>query len=412
MRSPIRLHGPTISGRLRSDPWLLLLIGLVVAVTTALTAAVSPLSERTADRAVGGVVRDAGTRAAVVATLPREEEDPRGQQQRDSLSVVKFRQASEYAQFTLPKRVADVVRPGVASLTTPPLHLLDDGPGRYLRLAYLDTPDGAPAVTYTAGGPPEASVAADRADLSVPAGAGAWPVQVALSDVAAAALGLAPGDRLPAEDVQHRTVDIRISGIFVADDPGVDAWRASPELLHPVQGVTEGVERVSAAALVSPEALPDLRLAVPLDDLTHRVVFHPRPERLRWRSSSQLAQAVVSLKASSGLARGKVSWDSLLDRVLADGRAQVAAAQGQAQVLLLGLLTCALLVLAQAAQLLVRRRARPVALARERGAALSDIGAELLVEAVLVAAAGLLATWLLSVRWAGPGRCRASSSRR
>jgi len=387
------LHGPTITGRIRDDPGLLLLTGLVVALAAALTSAVAPLTERTADRAIEHTVRDAGTRATVVATFPRQDEDPDGQA-RDPGSVRELRQDADYAQHTMPDRLAAVVSPGVTSLTTPPLQLVDAGPGRYLRLAYLDTPQGPPAVTYTAGGPPQPST-----DGAVPADDALWPVQVALSEASATALGLEPGDRLPAEDVQHRRVDVRISGIFVAASPRADAWLSSPELLHPVQGVTEGVERISAAALVSPEALPDLRLAVPTDDLTERVVFNPQPDELSWRGSSALARSVVSLKSSTALARGRISWDSLLDRVLADGQAQVATARGQAQVVLLGLLGSVLLVLALAARLLVRRRAGSVAMARERGAALLGIGTELLVEALLVAlagaGAGVLATLLL-----------------
>ena len=407
MRRPLRLHRPTITGRIRTAPGLLLLIGLVVALTTALTAAVAPLAERTADRAIAATVRDAGPRGAVVATLPREDVDPREPVTRDPLSVVEFRQDTDYAQFTMPQRLADVMSPGVATLTTPALHLLDAGPGRYLRLAFVDTPQGTPEVTYVAGGPPQASAGADRAEVTLPANAEPWPVQVALSEAAAAALGLEPGDRLPAEDVQHRRIEVRVSGIYAATSPGDDTWQtAAPELLHPVQGVTEGVEYASAAALVSEESLPDLRLAVPADDLTHRVVFNPVPAELTWRGSPRLAQTVVSLKSSAGLARGKISWDSLLDRVLADGREQVATARGQAQVLLVGLLASALLVLLLAAQLLLRRRAGSVALARERGATLVGIGAELFVEALLVAlagtAAGLLTTWLLvgDVGWA------------
>lgn len=399
MRAPPRLHRPTITGRLRAEPRLLVLIGVVVAVTTLLTAAVAPLTERTADRAIAGAVRDAGARGAVIATLPVPDTDRREPTTRDPRSVVEFQQDTDYAQFTMPEQLAGVVEPGVASLTTPALHLLDAGPGRFLRLAYVDTPRGAPEVSYTAGGPPQASVGPGRTSVTVQPEADPWPVQVALSEPAAAALGLEPGDRLPAEDEQARPVDIRISGIFVATAPGDDAWQTTPELLHPVQGVTEGAERTSAAALVSSESLPDLRLAVPSDDLRHRVVFDPVPTALRWRSSSALAQSVVSLKSSSGLARGKISWDSLLDGVLADGQAQVATARGQAQVLLVGLLAGALLVLVQAAQLLMRRRAGPVSLARERGASLLGIGAELFVEAFLVAAvgavAGLLTVWLL-----------------
>ena len=72
----------------------------------------------------------------------------------------------------------------------------------------------------------------------------------------------------------------------------------------------------------------------------------------------------MSLQSGASLARGEVSWDSLLAGVLQDGRAQVASAQGQAQVLVLGLLACAFLVLVLAAQLLVRRRTWPLAMAR------------------------------------------------
>jgi putative ABC transport system permease protein len=396
----LRLHLPTITGRLRSEPGLLVLIGLVVALTTALTAAVAPLTERTADRAIAATVRDAGDRGAVVATLPEDYVDPRRPMKRHANALVEFRQDTDYALFTMPKRLAAVVSPGVASLTTPALHLLDAGPGRYLQLAFVDTPRrGAPEVTYTSGGPPQASVGPDQAGIKVPSDAEPWPVQVALSEAAAAALGLGPGDRLPAEDEQARPVDIRVSGVFVATTPDDVAWQSAPQLLHPVQGVTEGIERTSAAALVSADALPDLRLGVPSDDLRHRVVFNPLPSRLRWRTSADLGQDVVALKSSPGLARGKIAWDSLLDGVLADGRDQVATARGQAQVLLVGLLGGALLVLVLAAQLLLRRRAGPVAVARERGASLLGIGAELFVESLLVsvagAAAGLLAAWLL-----------------
>jgi putative ABC transport system permease protein len=407
----IRLHRPTITGRIRTDPGLLVLIGLVVALTTALTAAVAPLTERTADRAIAATVRDAGARGAVVATLPEDYVDPRRPMKRHPQALVEFRQDTDYALFTMPKRLAAVVSPGVASLTTPALHLLDAGPGRYLQLAFVDTPEGgAPAVTYTSGGPPQASVGADQAAIKVQPGAEPWPVQVALSEAAAAALGLKAGDRLPAADAQVRQMDIRVSGIFVATAPDDEGWQSAPQLLHPVQGVTEGTERTSAAALVSPEAVPDLRLGVPSDDLRHRVVFNPVPSQLRWRSSAALAKTVVALQSSSGLARGKIAWDSLLDGVLADGRVQVATARCQAQVLLVGLLACALLVLVLAAQLLLRRRAGPVAVARERGASLLGIGAELFVEALLVsvagAAAGLLAAWLLvgdvGWGWTGP----------
>lgn len=382
-----RLHAATIVGRVRSDPGLLLLMGLVVALTTALTAAVTPLTERTADRAVAATVREAGPAGAVVATMPEGYDDPRGRK-RAPRSAVELRQDAGYARSELPPSLAEVLLPPTTTLTTPPLQLLDDGPGRYLRLTYVETPDGAPSVTYTAGGPPRASVGADRADLKLPPGAGPWPVQVALSQAVAKILGLRPGDRLSAEDEQHREVRIRINGVFVATDPADEAWRERPDLLTPTQGVAEGIRRTFGTALASSASLPDLRLAVPADDLTQRVVFMPSPSRLRWRETPELERAVVSLQSSVGLARGEIAWSSLLDHHLAEGRDRVASARGQAEVLLVGLLACAFLVLVLAAQLLVRRRTGSVVMARERGGSLLGVGGELLVEALGVALAG------------------------
>jgi putative ABC transport system permease protein len=390
-----RPHRPTITGRARTEARLLLLTWSVVSLITALTAAVGPLTERTADRAIGAAVREAGDRADLVATFPREDEDPRGQT-RQPLAVAELRQDTDYALFTMPSDLAAVVRRGVASVSSTSLQLLDAGPGRYLRLVHLAPPGGEPAVTYVAGGPPQASVGEDQAGVTVPGDAEPWPVQVAVSEQVATALGLEPGDRLPAKDEQARPVDVRISGIFAATAPADDAWHVAPELLKPVQGVTEGVERTAGAALVSAASLPDLWLAVPVDGLTQRVTFTPRASRLGWQESADVVRDVASLKASAGLARGRISWRSLLDTVLKDGRADVAAAQGQAGILLVGLHASALLVLLLAAQLLARRRAGSVALARERGSSLAGIGAELFAEALAVAAAGVVSGLLIA----------------
>ncbi|GAA1977689.1 hypothetical protein GCM10009798_43640 [Nocardioides panacihumi] len=393
-----RLHTATIRGRMRSDPGLLVLIGLVVALTVAVTTAVEPLGERTADRAIAATVRDAGSRGDVVATAPRDYGDPTGTK-RQPRSDVELRQDAEYAHYVLPRRLKAVLRPGVATLTTPSLHLLDNGPGRYLRLVYVDTPQGPPRVTYSSGGAPQAGVGPSRASLTVHPDAGPWPVQVALSQAAASAFGLAPGDRLPAEDDQHRPVSIVVSGVFVPDDADAAAWQVSSQLLHPSVGVSDGLRSTAAAALVSAASLPDLRVGVPADDLTYRVIFTPQPSQVRWRDSRALEREIGSLQSSGRSSHGDITWDSLLTRVLEDGRAQIASARGQAQVLLVGLLGCALLVLVLAAQLLVRRRGASVTLARERGATLLGVALELLVEALIVAVSGALvglaATWLV-----------------
>ncbi|SEC92816.1 putative ABC transport system permease protein [Nocardioides exalbidus] len=209
-----------------------------------------------------------------------------------------------------------------------------------------------------------------------------------MSEEAAGALGLRAGDRVLAKDQQGRQVLVRITGTFAAADPDDEIWQVAPRVLHPVSGTAEGVPYTSAAALVSTASLPDLRYALPGDAVTHRVVFSPDASRVRWRRAASLEQSVVSLQSSAALAQGEITWDSLLPSVLQDARAQIASAQGQARVLLLGLLSAALLVLVLAAQLLVRRRSDALSTARQRGATLAGVAAELAVESILVAALG------------------------
>lgn len=377
------VHLPTVRGRMRADAGLLVLVALVVALTTALLAVVPPLGERAADDAVAATVRAAGEGADVVATAPRGYAEPGGPD-RDPNAAVVVQQDADHALSTLPRILRAVLSPGVATVTSTALQLLDRGPGRYLRLAYLAPAAGAPAVEWTAGGPPAGSTGGEP-----------WPVQVGLSETVAAALGLGPGDRLPAQDEQKRDVVVVVSGVYRATVPDDPAWRAVPELLDPVEGVTEGVPRVSAAALVTADSLPDLRVGVPADGLTERVTFTPRPEAFRYAGTPAVARAVGSLQTGTDVS---FSWDSRLPVVLDDARAQVATARGQAAVLLAGLLAVAALLLVLAAQLLVQRRAGPVGAARERGATLAGLAAELLVESALLGAVGgavgLAVAWL------------------
>lgn len=385
MRTP-RLHLPTVVGRLRSDRGLLLLVGTVVALTVALMGAVSPVTERSADRAMAAVVQDAGPRGTVLATLPEWYDDPEGKT-RDPGTATQVRQDADFVRSGMPRDLAEVLQPGVTTVTTTPLHLIDAGPGRYLQLAFVDTADGAPDVSYTRGAAPQAA----RGGARRPS------VQVAVSEAAAQALDLQVGDRIPARDEHGRSVVVAISGTFVPDDAGDEAWEVAPLLLEPTTSTSEDEPRTAAAALVSDESLADLRLALPGDALRRRVVFAPEPAAVTWGRSASLERTIAALQSGAGVGLGETSWDSLLGTVLRDGRAQVSAARGQAQVLLVGLLTCALLVLVLAGQLLVRRRAGSLTGARERGASLPGIAVELATESVLVTALGAV-TGLVVVR--------------
>ncbi|RYC07147.1 FtsX-like permease family protein [Nocardioides zhouii] len=385
MRRPQGIHLPTLTGRARSDWAVLLLMGLVAMLTVALTAAVAPATERAADRAIAAAVADAGPRGAVVATLPEWYDDPRGKT-RDPSTAVQVRQDTDYAFSAMPPELARVLRPGVTSVTTPALQLLDAGTGRFLQLAYVDTAGAPPAVTWAEGGAPRAST--DVGDGT--SGDEPWPVQVAVSQEVADALGVRVGDRLPAKDEFGRTLTIEVSGTFVPVDEGDAAWQVSPRMLQPVVGTADGLPFSSGAALVSAESLPDLRFALPGDDLTRHVVFTPEPSRVRWRQAEVLERSIVSLQSSAALASGEISWDSQLGSVLQQGRAQVASARGQAQVLVVGLVSCALLVLVLGAQLLVVRRESTLSMVRQRGASLPGIALELVVEALPVAGVATL----------------------
>lgn len=388
MRPPgPRWHGPTIVGRLRSDAALLVLMGLVVALTTALSAAVLPVGDRAADRATVAAVRAAGLDAAVVATSPSDADGSLGTT-RDPRSADELRGVAVSARAQIPPRLAAILQPGVTTVTTPALHLQVGDPGRYLQLTYADTPTGSPAVTYLVGAPPSSSDVPDRPQATMEPDAAPWPVQVAVSRAVARALDLQPGDHLSAEDDRHRPIRIQISGIFSPNRPREATWQLRTELLDPVRSVSQGVEQITAGALVSADSLPDLRLAVPSDDLAQHITYATRPSHVRWHESATLARELAHLQAAPDITGNGLSWDSSLGQVLADARARVSAAQGQAQVILVGLIAAALLVLALAARLLVRRRTDSVTIARERGASLLDIAGELLVEAVLVAAIG------------------------
>lgn len=382
----VRVHGPTVRGRIRVDRGLLVLTGLVVALVAALVAAVWPLTVRTADEAVAESVRDAGPGASVVATLPQ----PlfRGDRRRDPGAVERFVLDAKFTRNEIPEGLASVVRPGVASLVSPSLTVTGPGPGRDLRLVYVTSPTEPPAVTWVAGGAPGSSAGPGEDGIVLSPEDPPWPVQVGLSERVAQALDLRPGARVAAQDQYGQAVDVLVSGIYSADDPDDPAWTVARELLSPAVVSSNSVERTSGAALVSPEALPDLRIAVPSDELTQRITFLPDPEEVQWAQSSSLRRDVVELKATPGLDSGQTSWDSVLDRVLDDASAQVASARGRAQVPLVGLLATTALTVVLAAQLLARRRAGPLTLARERGAGLVNIGAELAVESALVAVAG------------------------
>ncbi|MEZ7125737.1 FtsX-like permease family protein [Nonomuraea sp. AD125B] len=383
-------HWPSVAGRARADAGPLLLAAVVVAVVTLLAGAVPPLLSATADAAVRDAVRRDGGDLQVHSRMEGDD-GPDGSRVRHPRLAEDVDDFRTRATDELGPGLRAVLRPPVATVTSPTLKITDGSVLRTFQLAYVAR-DGGPDVTWIAGGPPRPTASETAA---VPYGAPPWPVQVGLSEADAAALQLRPGAHIPLTDDQGNVKKVQVSGVFRPRDSADPAWRLLPPLLRPVAGA-DGTGSIRLAGLLSRESLPDARLAFGPDELRRTVSFTPDPARLTWDLVPSVAAKVVALKASSGSSGardGSLKWETRLDGVLRKVSAQVEAAFAQASVLLVTLLAVAVLVLLLAADLLVRRRASALTAARQRGMSLPVIGGELLLEsaalALLAAAAGL-----------------------
>ncbi|MEG3632688.1 FtsX-like permease family protein [Micromonospora palythoicola] len=396
-------HWPSVRGRGRADAGPLLLTAAVIASVALLAGAVPALLRIAADDAVQDTVRRASHDSNVLVHANWERDDgPTGgriRMPRLAEDVDNFRARAAYALGT---DLDAALLPPIAVVTGPSLTITDGDQPRTLQVTYLAGDLGGPDVTWIAGDAPGPT--APGRSVEIPRDGPPWPVQIGLSETDAAALGLGPGDRIPVRDGQGRDKDVRISGIYRPADSADPAWRLAPALLRPVPGA-DGVGTTRIAGLLSRESLPDARLAFDEDQLRRTVHFAPEPDALAWAATATLARQVVTLKAtsgSSGVRDQSLKWESRLDTVLRDARNQISAASAQAAVLLAGLLTGTVLVLLLAAELLVRRRTAVLSAARQRGAALPDLGAELLIESTLVSLSSA-AVGLALARAVAPG---------
>ncbi|MGC4876149.1 FtsX-like permease family protein [Micromonospora sp. DT43] len=409
-------HWPSIRGRGRTDAGPLLLTAAVIAAVALLAGAAPALLRAAADNAVQDTVRRAGQDSNVLVHADWERDDgPTGGRVRaprlaDDVDTFRAR-----ASHALGPDLDATLLPPIAVVDGPILHITDGNAPRTFQFTYLASDLGGPAVTWVAGSAPGAT----RPDeyVETPYGGPPWPVQIGLSEADAAALHLGTGDRIPLSDGRGRDKDVRVSGIYRPADSADPAWRLAPSLLSPLPGV-DGVGTTRYGGLLSRESLPDARLAVDQDQLRRTVHFAPRPEALTWDTTAELASQVVKLKATSGSSGDRnesLKWESQLDTALRDARARISAVLTQAAVLLTGVLAATVLVLLLAADLLVRRRSPALIAARQRGAALPDVGAELLVESAVLslsaaavglalagaAAPGVSWTWAVPVILAG-----------
>ncbi|MFG2046501.1 FtsX-like permease family protein [Micromonospora sp. NPDC048935] len=396
-------HWPSIRGRGRADAGALLLTAAVIAATALLAGAVPTLLRAAADTAVQDTVRRAGHDSDVLVHADWERDDgPTGGRVRMPRLAKEADDLRARAATALGPDLDAALLPPVTVINGPILTITGASAPRTFQLSYLAGDLGSPAVTWVAGNAPGSPVSDDY--IETPYDGPPWPVQVGLSEAAAAALRLGPGDRMPVTDGKGSDTDVRISGIYRPADSADPAWRLAPALLRPVPGA-DGVGTTRFAGLLSRDSLPDARLAVAEGQLRRTVHFAPDPDALTWDTAATLASRVVKLKATSGssAARGQsLKWESQLDTTLRAARARSSAAFAQAAVLLAGVLTATVLVLLLAADLLVRRRTPVLSAARQRGAALPDLGTELTVESTVVSLSAA-AVGLALARTVAPG---------
>ncbi|MFI5953248.1 FtsX-like permease family protein [Cryptosporangium sp. NPDC051539] len=384
-RPDIRIHWPSVRGRARADVGPLGLVAAVVLVVTLLGAAVPQLIRATADDATRDAVRRAGLDSDVRVDSRWPDDyglvGGRFRFERLAADVDDFR---AQAVDTLDPRLRAALRRPVTTASSLSLQITDASIPRRFQLNYVQNDHGGPDVTWVAGHAPRGTVDGDVViDFPGPP----WEVQVGLSETEAAVLKLRPGDHVPVEDAQRTPYNVLVSGIFRPVDPNDPAWQVVPWLLRGVPGLDSPYSS-RFGGMLSAESLPDGRLAVPPDQFRRTVWFTTDPGKLGWDSAQRLARTVVALKARSGTSTQydtTPKWDTRLDDVLRGVRDQVAAARAQASLLLIAVLTGAVLVLLLTADLIARRRSTALAAARERGASLPSIAAELLVEAGAVA---------------------------
>lgn len=402
----------TLPRRALAQAGPLVLVAVLVALVVAPTSAVPRAVARVADTAVQAAVARAGTDADVVVTIAgRFTAGPRYDPDAAQADLA----AAESIGEGLTTLLGDVVRPPVATTASlpyavAPVRPVDGVPGEMsVRLVWTH---GDSAVDWVAGTAPAGwalpegidpdTVGPDGAD---PDGAdpdaedpAPEPVQVGLSEAVAETLGAAPGDAVQAAADDGTVIDLVVSGLYRAADPGAAGWHDATDLLEPRVATLGSSTSTQVAVLLSDESLPAaLRVVDPRQvQRTVRVALVPDTvgtaaarRALDALPRAQAAPATVGWGASGGAVHS--SAPGVLRTALAD----IAAARAAAAALVVGLVAVGALLLLLTAGLLGRRRASDLATRRTRGAALPALAVELGVEAVVVVGLGAAAGWFL-----------------
>lgn len=412
VRTRPRLRRPgldlaSVPGRARADAWPLALMVVVVALGVGLAALTPRLAASTERAAVETAVASAGERATVVVSHDLDQPfDTNGG--RDDVVDQIVRQAE-----TLDASVAAAL-PGVdpqgtraiVSRSLPLTDLMDPRGETTVRFAHVWRV-GGPALTWTDGRAPGATADTGQADTGQESAVGGPPVrvvEVGVSEAVAAFLGVGPGDPLPSPGVTNGPTELRVAGVFRAEDPADPAWASLPELLAPAPRGDEVVLTTALGLLATDASLPDLHAALPPGTFSVSYTYRADPDAVADAGAAVVARSAGAAVANPALL-ATAMWSDVsteLPDALAEVLDQIGAARGQGGVLVGAVAGGAVLTLVLAAGLLTARRRSVLAQHRARGGSLGALAVELLAEAVPVATIGTVAG--LAWAWAvAPG---------
>ncbi len=362
-------------------------VGLVVIAAAAFLSAVVPQATAVVERAeIRNAVSAPDARVDVVVTVPMA--GAQGETYELAVGTADAAQTvRDLVDNGVPPELHAVLKPPVTALVSQELKAgsIAGRPGR-VSFIYVAS-EGGPAVEWVTGRAPGSTGTPDDLYTSE---TGLLPIEVAVSEAAAAVMEIHAGDPLTVDNPDGLPLDVTVTGIYRAGDPDDAAWRVAPTLLQPT--LVDGSAPVADIGLMVSEAsVPFARLAVFPHPMTRTYTFAVVP------SAFANADAATVRTEARGLASGKESVASLgsdvrvrteLDRVLDAAFARVDAASAQASVLLIGLLCVALAVQLLAARLVIERRAVVLSQWRLRGATLAAVGAASAGESVPLASLG------------------------
>ena len=176
----------------------------------------------------------------------------------------------------MPATLRSVLAPSVTAIVGPELKagVIAQRPGR-ARFIYVAS-DAGPAIEWVSGRAPGKT---GKPEDLYRAPSGVLPVEVAVSEQTAKAMGVHAGDTIPVENPDGVPLDVTVSGVFHASDPGDAAWRVAPTLLNPQ--LVDGSAAVAVVGLMaSAESMPYARIAVFARGMTRTYTYEVVPSTL------------------------------------------------------------------------------------------------------------------------------------